>query len=81
MTPDKSEIRKLTLSSHPGKAIIRKKDDSLMMLGDAKDAFKIFITDEGIMFSEEVPVHCLDGEGFKEGSPLRCRMQEPGKGS
>ena len=28
MTPGKSEIRKLTLSSHPGKAIIKKENDS-----------------------------------------------------
>ena len=52
MTPGKSEIRKLTLSSHPGKAIIKKENDSKMYLGEAKDSFKIFITNEGIMFSE-----------------------------
>ena len=46
-----------------------------MELGDVDKAFRTFINDEGQMFSYDIPIYCLDGDGLKSDHPLKLKYQ------
>lgn len=81
MIPDRSQVRALTLESHPDKAIVIRSDlnedrrDRIQLrFGDVDDAMEIYVDENKRIFSYEWSAYCLDSGRFNGNENLSLSL-------